>query len=90
MGMLCMLFMDICPDLQMNNSRDVSFHLKLSDNTSVHQFSCWNTDCFCKKPRQKSHQGTRSYYNGGKLEIKRRTGKESLAKDKKDTEHIEY
>lgn len=53
MGMLCMLFMDICPDLQMNNSRDVSFYLKLSDNISVHQFNCWDTDRFCKQPKER-------------------------------------
>jgi len=37
--MSCMLFMDICPDLQMNTPRDVSFYLKLGGGISVLQFN---------------------------------------------------
>lgn len=83
MDMLCMLFMDICPDLQMNNSRDVSFHLKLSDNISVLQFNCSITNCFCKRPTD---------WTFNKIEIinkKTNRGKEGLGKDKKDVKHME-
>lgn len=75
MGMSCTLFMDICPDLQMNTPRDASFHL---NSAAASQFSSLTIELLIasansQKSEKSQQRRTRSYYDGGKFKIERQT-----------------